>query len=116
MMMTPMTHLCNEHHEYDTGIFDSLSRALFGSSEAGQTASQMVDGMDMHESMDNMLTVAFLMFLTVLVAFLGAGLIVLVVLMLLHTPQVRDDEEKQIGSARLQTPEQDEDDICDEKL
>lgn len=112
-----MAPLCSEHHEYDTGIFDSLTRTLFGSvGGVDETAAQMVDGMDMHESMDNVLTVAFLMFLTVLVAFLAAGLVVLVVLMLLHTSPLPDDEEKQIESAGLQTPELEEGEICDEKL
>lgn len=107
--------LCSEHHQYDTGILDSLTRLLFsivdsnlgnsdGSSvlfgQAPAANQKMIDGMDidMDESVDKVLTVAFLLFLTVLIAFLGAGLIALVLVMLLHSsPHQPDDEEKQVG-------------------
>lgn len=117
--------LCNEHHQYDTGIFDSLTKTLFGISagsgrgvsgsssfidnDAGQalvrssSTEMMDDGMDLNESVDNVLTVAFLMFLTVLIAFLGAGLIALMLVILMHSnPHQEDDEEKQVREMRIE--------------
>ncbi|CAR28143.1 ZYRO0D14872p [Zygosaccharomyces rouxii] len=122
--------LCNEHHRYHTGILDYLTSKLLsivdsnvGSSDGssvivGQvpaTNQIMIEGMDIDESVDNVLTVAFLIFLTVMIAFLGAGLIALVLVMLMHSnPHQQDDEEKQVRQREYEEGDDDDEDDDDE--
>lgn len=109
--------LCSEHYQYNSGFLDFVTRILLsvfdsspGSSKGnsfmvGQdpaVSQKMIEGVDVDigESVDNVFTVAFLMFLTVLIVFLGAGLVGLTLVMLMHSDSRQaDDEEKQVGGS-----------------
>lgn len=111
-----MMTLCDQDSQFFTGIINPLIRVIFSSSSTERNGAigeqvaggtpKMIDGKEMNmnmnmavdDSVDNVLTMAFVLFLTVLIAFLGAGLVSLVLIMLMHSnPQPVDDQEKQEG-------------------
>lgn len=92
MMGMMSEDLCDQHHGYDTGIFDSMIRSLL-SSLGGSSGSHP-------EPLDNFLTVVVIWFLFGVVLVLVIGVVLLVVLDRVSGGEDDDeyfyDEEKRV--------------------
>lgn len=132
MKTTSATHLCDKHHAYDTGLFDSISRTLInginlvlkgGASENSHSnpssklssSSEALSGSVFDtEPVDNIITVVVIWFIIGVIIVLVIGIIVLALLSAVsgdyHDDGGGDDEEKQLMTTIDDEYEGDDDD------